>query len=445
LPHLEQIKLREGNRIFNEETWNAIWNRINEVKLDEESAMSLWGHLEERFGTERPRKLLALDGGGIRGVLTLEILAEIERQIADATGISRLGDYFDYIGGTSTGSIIAAGLAIGMSTTELLKFYEDFGAQMFEKTALLQRLTTLFSNLYEDEPLTAKLKEVFHAHEEDGVELADLSTRRLRCLLLVVTRNLTTDSPWPISTNPFAKYNEPGRDDCNLRIPLWQLVRASTAAPVFFPPEIVRLNSKKPDEIRVFVDGGITPYNNPAFLLYRMATQPAYRLNWKTGEQNLLLISVGTGAAPGITQATSRNIMGNLQSLPGELMYGIQVDQDINCRTFGRCVHGASIDSELGDLVLSEEQEQAGKGYERFFRYARYNADLSANGLESLDRALDKNKDLGAIPRVGRISSIEVQRMDAVEQIDNLRRIGLALAMTQVNVTKHFGCFLSLK
>jgi predicted acylesterase/phospholipase RssA len=404
--------------------------------------MSLWGHLEKRFGAERQRKLLALDGGGIRGVLTLEILAEMEKQIAEATGSAYLGDYFDYIGGTSTGSIIAAGLAVGMSAADLLKFYQDFGAQMFEKTALLERLTTLFSSLYEDEPLTAKLKEVFHADKQDETKLADLSTRRLKCLLLVVTRNMTTDSPWPISTNPYAKYNDPSREDCNLRIPLWQLVRASTAAPVFFPPEIVRLNPKKPNDIRVFVDGGITPYNNPAFLLYRMATQPAYRLNWKTGEENLLLISVGTGAAPGTTQVTSRNIVGNMQSLPSELMYGIQVDQDVNCRTFGRCVHGASIDNELGDLVLSEEQEQTAKSYGRFFRYARYNADLSEKGLKKLDAALDKDKNFSAIPRVGGIPPAEVQKMDAVEQMDNLRKIGVAVAKTEVNVKKHFGSFL---
>jgi patatin-like phospholipase/acyl hydrolase len=405
--------------------------------------MTPWGHLEKRFGTEQPRKLLALDGGGIRGVLTLEILAEMERQIAAATGITRLGDYFDYVGGTSTGSIIAAGLAVGMSTTELLKFYQDFGAQMFEKTALLERLTTLLSSLYQDEPLAAKFKEVFHADEKDSAKLADLSTRRLRCLLLVVTRNMTTDSPWPISTNPFAKYNDLSRDDCNLRIPLWQLVRASTAAPVFFPPEIVRLNPKNPNDIRVMVDGGITPYNNPAFLLYRMATQPAYRLNWKTGEENLLLISVGTGAAPGTTQATSRNIVGNVQNLPSELMYGVQVDQDVNCRTFGRCVHGATIDNELGDLVLSQEQEQTARSYGRFFRYARYNADLSEKGLKKLDAALNADLELSAVPRVGNIPPAEVQKMDAVEQMDNLRKIGVAVAKTEVNVKKHFGSFLS--
>jgi uncharacterized protein len=390
--------------------------------------MSSWPeHLAARFAKEQPRKLLALDGGGIRGVLTLEILAEMERQLAAQTGISRLGDFFDYIGGTSTGSIIAAGLAIGMSAEKLLTFYRNTGRQMFEETAVLHRITTLLSSLYKDEPLARQLQQIFH----DGKgQPADLTTDRLRCLLLVVTRNVTTDSAWSISTNPLAKYNDPNREDCNLRIPLWQLVRASTAAPVFFPPEIVRLNPNKPEDVRVFVDGGITPYNNPAFLLYRMATQPAYRLNWKTGEKDLLLISVGTGAAPGGSQARGRNVIGNLQNLPSELMYGIQVEQDINCRTFGRCVHGAEIDREMGDLVLRAEDEQAGaKDHGRFFRYARYNAGLSQKGLDKLG--------------LGDIASAAVQQMDAVDQIENLSRLGKAVAQRDVQVKAHFGPFLS--
>ena len=48
----------------------------------------------------------------------------------------------------------------------------------------------------------------------------------------------------------------------------------------------------------VFVDGGVTPYNNPSFLMFRMATLPQYRVNWATGEKNLLLVSVGTCGAP---------------------------------------------------------------------------------------------------------------------------------------------------
>ena len=378
--------------------------------------MNSWGHLEERFGRERPRKLLALDGGGIRGVLSLEILAGIENKIAARTGIERLGDYFDYIAGTSTGAIIAAGLSIGMSAAELLQFYREAGVSMFEKNALLQRL----KSFYTDEPLKTKLQGIF---QETAGGQADLTSRRLRCLLLIVTRNLTTDSPWPISSNPIAKYNDAARPDCNLRIPLWQLVRASTAAPVFFPPEILNWDPADPSKSFVFVDGGLTPYNNPSFLLFRMATQPAYRLNWKTGEKNLLLVSVGTGAAAGATDAVERNLLGNMQNLPAELMYGIQVEQDINCRTFGRCVHGSEIDREMGNLILPPEVPDHG----RAFRYLRYNADLSQEGLNQLG--------------LGDIEAAAVQKMDAVGQIENLARIGRAVAEREVAV-EHLGPFL---
>ena len=385
--------------------------------------MSIWGALAERYETEKPqRKLLALDGGGIRGVITLEILAALERKLADKTGQGntfRLGDFFDYVAGTSTGAIIAAGLAMGMSTGELLDFYSDFGRQMFEKSFLLERL----KSFYKREPLAAKLQEIFH----DGRgQPATLESAPLKCLLLVVAHNVTTDSAWPISTNPKAKYNAPDRQDNNRKIPLWQLVRASTAAPVFFPPETLNWDPDDPSKSFVFQDGGITPYNNPAFLLFRMATQPAYRLEWKTGEQNLLLVSVGTGMAPNVGGSEGKNILANLQGLPGTLMYGVQVDQDVNCRTFGRCVHGSSIDREMGDLVLTDEGTPA-QEYGRYFRYVRYNADLSPNGLAKL----------GIDPKL----APAVQQMDAVDQIDNMRSVGRAVAQTEVSLG-HLGSFV---
>ena len=192
-----------------------------------------WGPLEKRFGGEpRPRRLLALDGGGIRGVLTLQVLIRMEDILREQSGQGenfRLCNFFDYIGGTSTGAIIAAGLALGKSARWLSDFYKEVGPAMFEKAFILRRLT----NLYKSEPLAEKLKEVFGKETTLGSDV-------LRCLLLVVTRNVTTDSPWPVSSNPFARYNLPDRQDCNLCIPLWQLVRASTAAPVYFAPEVLQ-------------------------------------------------------------------------------------------------------------------------------------------------------------------------------------------------------------
>lgn len=386
--------------------------------------MSLWGPLAERYETERPRKLLALDGGGIRGVLTLEVLIKIEEMLAEATGQGnefRLCDFFDYIGGTSTGAIIAAGLARGMSARQLLEFYRRTGPAMFDKAFLLQRL----KSLYKSEPLAQELKKTFG-------EKTNLLPENLRCLLLVVTRNVTTDSPWPVSSNPLAKYNRPDRKDCNLKIPLWQLVRASTAAPVYFPPEVLPWDPEDERKAFVFVDGGVTPYNNPAFLLFRLATQAPYRLNWKTGERDLLLVSVGTGAAPQLESdllSPSKNHLSNLVGLPGALMYGALVDQDINCRVFGRCVYGAPIDREMGDLIPRDEDQRPvplAKDLGRAFLYARYNADLGREGLDTMG--------------LNDIDPEQVGQLDSVKYIDALSRVGQRLA-EEVRL-EHFGPFI---
>ena len=380
--------------------------------------MSLWGHLESRYSTQRPRKLLALDGGGIRGVMTLQVLIKMEELLAEKSGQGenfRLCNFFDYIGGTSTGAIIAAGLAIGKSARFLSDFYQEVGPAMFEKAFILQRL----KHLYKSEPLTEKLQEVFGAD-------TTLTSDTLKCLLLVVTRNVTTDSPWPISSNPYAKYNAPDRPDRNLQIPLWQLVRASTAAPVFFPPEVVQWDPDDPAKAFLFEDGGLTPYNNPAFLLARMATHPAYKLNWATGEKNLLVMSLGTGSAPAVDSDVGgggKNAFSNLVSFPGALMYGSAVDQDINCRIVGRCIHGGEydaklkecdteIDSEVGDLVYRDEPVPDDLG--RQFIYARYNAELSTKWL--------KKRGLGDI------DPAKVSQLDSVAHIPDLIRVGEALA-----------------
>jgi patatin-like phospholipase/acyl hydrolase len=91
--------------------------------------------LTERIEQEGPKKLLAIDGGGIRGVLALEVLQRIEDLLKAKSGRAdfRLADYFDYIAGTSTGGIIVAGLSIGMSVREILEFYQEAGALMFVK------------------------------------------------------------------------------------------------------------------------------------------------------------------------------------------------------------------------------------------------------------------------------------------------------------------------
>ncbi|HEU4715156.1 MAG TPA: patatin-like phospholipase family protein [Pyrinomonadaceae bacterium] len=374
--------------------------------------MSLWGPLENRYATKRPRKLLALDGGGIRGVLTLQVLIRMEELLREKSGQGenfRLCNFFDYIGGTSTGAIIAAGLARGMSAQELSDFYMKTGPAMFDKSFILFRLR----HLYESKPLAEELQKTF------GKDTT-LAPKDLKTLLLVVTRNVSTDSPWPISSNPDGKYNLPDRSDCNLSIPLWQLVRASTAAPIYFAPEVLQWDPNDPSKKFVFEDGGLTPYNNPAFLIARMATVKQYHLNWDTGEDQLLVMSVGTGSAPKVDAeiyAGGKNAVSNLASFPSALMYGAQVDQDINCRTVGRCVHGSDIDEEVGDLIPRDDAGNLiplSQDLGRRFLYARYNADLTARWLNS--RGL------------GDVDASQVSQLDSVEHVADLVRVGKAVA-----------------
>lgn len=389
-----------------------------------------WKSLYERYQDIKPRRMLALDGGGIRGLITLGILQRIEAMINERTGLP-LHEYFDYIGGTSTGAIIAAGLARGSTVADLIQFYQDYGRAMFDPAALLER----YKYLHTSDPLVRKLQEVFGRD-------TTLDPDDLKCLLLVVTKNVSTDSAWPVSSNPDAKYNDPNRPDNNAKMPLWKLVRASTAAPVYFPAEVMTWDKDNPSKAVVFVDGGMTPYNNPAFLLYRMATGPSYNLNWPKGERNLLLISLGTGAAEsaGATaSAPNKNIVSTIAGLPGALMYAMQIDQDISCRTIGRCTFGAPLDRELTDLIPRDLKDgmtldecyaapkiPVATDLGRHFLYARYNADLSRAGLDLLGFS-------GVDPS-------NIQKMDRPENITALLKIGQAAA--RVVSPDHFGPFL---
>lgn len=292
--------------------------------------------------------------------------------------------------GNQHGAILAAALAKGIPLDELESFYFDFGRRIFDKRFLLQR----YKSLYTSDPLKKELQSKFGA----DTKLGDMQDP----LLLVVTRNWTTDSPWPISSNPEAYYNNPGRSDCNLQIPLWQLVRASTAAPVYFPPEVLQWNKGDSSKSFVFVDGGVTPYNNPEFLLYRMATQPQYRLNWETGEDKMLIVSVGTGSAPMTGpefEDPDRPIPSQIPGLISALMYGAEVDQDINCRTVGRCTFGGVIDREIGDMIPRWGDDTKGLSLEnrlalpkiplsepqnKQFLYARYNPEVTPEGLDAI-------------------------------------------------------------
>lgn len=375
--------------------------------------------VQEILNKTGPRKLLALDGGGIRGIVTIEVLAKLESLLQEKLGGDDkflLADYFDYIAGTSTGAIIAACLSWGMRVTEIRDFYINNGRGMFDSANLLKQ----FHYKYEDKNLAEELQNKFK--EKDG-SVATLGSSLLKTLLLMVMRNATTDSPWPISNNPYARYNDRSRPDCNLQFPLWQLIRASTAAPTFFPPEVIEVEKGEPF---VFVDGGITSFNNPAFQLFLMATTEPYKLNWPVGEDKMLLVSVGTGMTPSANKNLKpgeMNLLYNAGAIPSALMFAAQNQQDMLCRIFGKCLEGDVIDREVGNMIGLNAP-----GGQKLFTYMRYNADLSREGLSALG--------------LTQLNPADVQRMDAVDHIEELQEVGKAIADKKVK-KEHFVNFLS--
>jgi uncharacterized protein len=402
-------------------------------------------YLDALIDARAPKKLLSIDGGGIRGLIAIEFLSRIETLLRVKLGDKDLvlAQYFDYVAGTSTGAIIATLIALGFSTAQIRSFYLTGSKTMFEPANTFQKWArkskgvpaVIFSAIgllrstaiFTQKELEREIKSIIGAQTTFGTE-------KIKTLLMIVTYNVSTDSPWPLSNNPRAKYNrrlssEGEPQSSNLDLPLWQLVRASTAAPVFFPPEKIELPGvPKPF---VFQDGGITVYNNPAFQLFLMATLPPYNLEWPQGDRNILLVSVGTGLCESSNlnlQPHQMNVFYTVQATPGTLIRGATTEQDTLCRVFGR-VRGDTrvpiLDSEIGSLV-----DNTVPVAEKLFSYVRYNVELSKTGLDALG--------------LHDIDPKAVQPLDGVKHVGELLRVGESAAERNVQL-EDFEGFLSAR
>lgn len=306
------------------------------------------------------KRILSIDGGGVRGITAIEILASVENILRKRNQDPDLllGDYFDLIAGTSTGSIIATLLSWGMSVGQLRERFINCAEQIFIKDSILKQ----HKHTYTSKGISSILQEILQ--EEDGT-LATLGSARLKSLLLIVLRNATTGSPWPISNNPKARFNDRSLPDCNLDLALWQLVRASTAAPTYFPPERIQVGKQAFE----FIDGGISPFNNPSHLAYLHATQPGYQLDWETGEESLFLLSVGTGEFPSALKKRPQSDMHKIEhvrNIVASLISSTSIQQDICCRSIARLLYGAPIDREIGDMRSLNSSANASLSYTRY-------------------------------------------------------------------------------
>jgi len=248
-------------------------------------------HLDPAFA---PKRILSLDGGGTLGIIEIAFLEKIESLLAARSsdpGNFRLRHYFDLIGGTSTGAIIATALALGMTVAEIKDLYFRLAMAVFRRP---------FFRIWGVRPrfnARGLGKVLLDVLGQSPLESPDLKTG-----LAIIAKRLDTGSPWVITNNPRSKYWDDPEPDAatgkrlhigNRHYHVRELLRASTAAPNYFSPKKIRNVDTEPEGL--FIDGGVSPYNNPALQLFMLAAIKGYGFNWPIDKSKLLLTSVGCG------------------------------------------------------------------------------------------------------------------------------------------------------
>ena len=243
--------------------------------------------VQARLEASGPKRMLALDGGGVRGIITLAFLEHVERLLASRSKnpeAFRLSDYFDLIGGTSVGSITAVLLAMGYKVSEVTEIFFDWIPEIFANPLMpvpgvlprfdARKLTNRIRGVLRDRPL----------------ETDDLKTG-----FAVMAKRVDTGSPWILTNNPKSRFwpDDEGATIGNRHYRLADLIRASTAAPLLLLPEVDRGPQERATGCSSTAASPRTTARRCRCSCWR--SSKGYRFNWPLGEDNLLLISVGTG------------------------------------------------------------------------------------------------------------------------------------------------------
>ncbi|WP_074406161.1 patatin-like phospholipase family protein [Aquimarina megaterium] len=324
----------------------------------------------------KPKRILALDGGGIRGALTLGFLERAEEILKKREGNPNLllCDYFDLIGGTSTGAIIAAGLSIGMTASEIKDLYLTIGDKIFgKKRNWLLNPFKRYKAEFDFKPLEEELEKVFGD--------ITIGSNEIKTGLCIVTKRADTLSTWPIINHPKGKYF-----NYNKGMLLRQVVRASAAAPSYFIPQKIDVGHR---EIGTFIDGGVSLANNPALQLFLVATLSEFPFRWKTGEDNLSLLSVGTGTYTKKYDAdkiAKKGLLGWAQMVPELFMEDANYLNQTILQYLSNSPTPRVIDSEILDLKNDLATEKPA------LHYVRYNVMLDNDELNDLGFGLNGNE-----------------------------------------------------
>jgi patatin-like phospholipase/acyl hydrolase len=249
-------------------------------------------------------KILAIDGGGIRGVIPGMFMAEIERRTGQP--ISQL---FDLIAGTSTGGVLALGMTVPgedghprYTANDGIGFYEDEGPAIFERSLwrTLATVGNLSDERYPSEPVEAALEKYF----------GDSMLSEALTDVLITSYDIERRIPWFFRS--FRARSLPSYD-----FPMKWVARATSAAPTYF--ETAKLDAEDGSNYYTLIDGGVFA-NNPTMCAYVDA------MRHYPGHDDHLVVSLGTGGyTKSIPYAGAKDwgLIGWVRPIIDILMHGV--------------------------------------------------------------------------------------------------------------------------
>ncbi|SRR6266496_1571524 len=210
------------------------------------------------------RRILSIDGGGIKGVFPAAFLTDVEDTLENP-----IYSYFDLIAGTSTGGIIALGLGLGLKASAILDFYWKYGPKIFAGNRFALSLKQTLWRKYGHKDLRRALEETF-----DGKLIGDAKTR-----LVIPSMNIDTGEVHIFKTRHHQKFER------DYKVSAVEAALATASAPTYFP--LFRTSSEFP-----LVDGGLWA-NNPVGVA---VVEAIGVLGWS--KENLKVLSIGCTESP---------------------------------------------------------------------------------------------------------------------------------------------------
>lgn len=226
---------------------------------------------------DRPYRVVSIDGGGIRGVITAVWLMRLEDRLGGP-----LYKHADLLAGTSTGAILACALSAGIPASRIVELYQRYGREVFP--GLSSRLWSRASRLFSDGPSAPKydgkgLDRVLQRQFGAKTTFGALKTPTM------VTAYNTLDRA-PVVFKNFKRNDTHGHK----KLKVWEIVRASASAPTFFPAKVIKIGSSR----KPLIDGGVVA-NNPTACAVAEAVRRSPGRRAHCPIDGLHVISFGTG------------------------------------------------------------------------------------------------------------------------------------------------------